>query len=357
MLLTETAAFRANPVKMASTRREPTSLASLSGALTEALVSHYGIDPAPLYEEAGLNPAMIGQAGVRYPFSRIARLWELALAATGDRSLGLVVGQHCRPTTMQILGFAWLASTTLERALDRWCRYHRIASTAGSVEWRDEGDCRVYRLRAAPGVRNIPIVVGEAGLAAILTMCRRASYPDLAPVWVRLRRPDPGQHERYVDFFHCPVSFDAGENAIAMRFEDLRRTLPAGNPDLAAGADRLLDRMMAEVDEGETTSRVRQLLVQHLSAGNLTEAEVARQLNRSVSTLQRDLRGEGTTFRQLLEGTRRDMAVRLLKNEGRSIGQTAFMLGYSDQSTFTRAFRRWHGMSPGQFVRDEPRAG
>jgi AraC-like DNA-binding protein len=341
---------------MASTRREPTSLASLSGALAEALINHYGIDPAPLYRAAGLDPALIGKAGVRYPFSKIARLWEISMEATGDASLGLVVGQHCRPTTMQILGFAWLASTTLERAMDRWCRYHRIASTAGSMEWRDEDDCRVYRLRAAPGVRNIPVVVGEAGLAAIINMCRRASYPDLTPVWVRLRRPDPGQHARYLDFFGCPVTFAAPENAIAMRLEDLRRPLPAGTPDLAADADRLLDRMMAEVDEGETTSRVRQLLVQHLSSGNLGEAEVARQLNRSVSSLQRDLRAEGTSFRRLLEGTRRDMAVRLLKNEGRSIGQTAFMLGYSDQSTFTRAFRRWHGVSPGRFVREAPGA-
>jgi AraC-like DNA-binding protein len=219
------------------------------------------------------------------------------------------------------------------------------------VEWRDEEDYRVYRLRAAPGLRNMPIVLGEAGLAAILTMCRRASYPHLAPVWVRLRRPDPGHHSRYVDFFRCPVSFSQPENAIALLLEDLERPLPAGNLDLAADADRLLDRMIAEVDEGETTSRVRELLVQHLSSGRLTEADVARRLHRSTSSLQRDLRAEGTTFRQLLEGTRRDMAERLLTSESRSIGQTAFMLGYSDQSTFTRAFRRWHGVSPGQFIR------
>ena len=323
----------------------------MSGALAEALVNHYGIDPVPLYEAAGLDPASIGKAGVRYPFSALRRLWAEAMEATEDPCLGLVAGQHCRPTTMQILGFAWLASTTLERAMERWARYHRVASTAAAVEWREEEDYRVYRLRAAVGLQNMPVVLGEAGLAAILTMCRRASYPDLAPVWVRLRRPDPGHHSRYVDFFRCPVSFSQPENAIALRMEDLERPLPAGNLDLARGADRLLDRMIAEVDEGETTSRVRELLVQHLSSGRLTEAKVASRLNRSTSSLQRDLRAEGTTFRQLLEGTRRDMAERLLTSESRSIGQTAFMLGYSDQSTFTRAFRRWHGISPGQFVR------
>lgn len=327
----------------------------MSGALAEALREHYGIDPAPLYAAAGLDTASIAKGGARYRLSQIGQVWESAMEATGDPCLGLVAGQHCRPTTMQVLGFAWLASSTLERAMDRWARYHRIASTAGAVEFRDEEDYRVYRLRAAPGVRNIPIVMGEAGLAAILTMCRRASFPELAPVWIRLVRPDPGQESRYVEFFRCPVSFGAAENAIAMRLTDLQRPLPAGNLDLAEDADRLLERMMIEVDEGETTARVRALLVQHLSSGKMTESEVARQLNRSTSSLQRDLRSEGTTFRQLLEATRRDMAVRLLTSESRSIGQTAFMLGYSDQSTFTRAFRRWHDVSPGQFVRENPR--
>jgi len=323
----------------------------MSGALAEALINHYGIDPAPLYRQVGLDPDSIGKAGVRYPFSQLRDLWHGAMELTGDPCVGLVAGEHCRPTTLQILGFAWLASTSLERALDRWCRYHRIASTAASVETRDEEDYRVYRLRAAPGVRGMPVVLGEAGLAALLTMCRRASYPDFAPVWVHIKRPDPGQMSRYLDVFRCPVAFSAGENAIALRLDELRRPLPAGNLDLAKGADRLLDRMMVDIDEGQTTTRVRALLVQHLSSGRITEGEIAGMLNRSTSSLQRDLRAEDTTFRKLLEETRQNMANRLLKGEKRSIGQTAFMLGYSDQSTFTRAFRRWHGVSPGQFVK------
>lgn len=352
MLLPVHSAFRAKRVNMSlPRRREPSSLASMSGALAEALINHYGIDPVPLYRQAGLDPESIGKAGVRYPFSQLRDLWHAAMEATGDPCVGIVAGEHCRPTTLQILGFAWLASTSLERALDRWCRYHRIASTAASVETRDESDYRVYRLRAAPGVRGMPVVLGEAGLAALLTMCRRASYPDFAPVWVRIKRPDPGQMDRFVEVFGCPVEFDAGENAIALKLEDLRRTLPAGNLDLATGADRLLDRMMEEVDEGPTTARVRALLIRHLSSGRVTEGEIAGMLNRSTSSLQRDLRAEGTTFRKLLEATRQNMADRLLKSENRSIGQTAFMLGYSDQSTFTRAFRRWHGVSPGQFVK------
>ena len=137
----------------AATRKEPTSLASMSGALAETLFRHYGIDPGPLYERAGLDPAMIGRAGARYPYLALRRLWDEAMRATGDPCLGLVVGQNLRAGSSQVLGFAWLASSTLEDALDRWVRYHRVASTAVVMERGDEdgeggmlcGHCAVTR--------------------------------------------------------------------------------------------------------------------------------------------------------------------------------------------------------------------
>ena len=302
-------------------RKEPTSLASMSGALAETLERHYDVDPRPLYLRAGLDPAMIGKAGARYPFSALRRLWKEAAAATGDECLGLVVGQHLRPGNTQVLGFAWLASSTLEEALDRWLRYHRVASTAAEFRRRDEGDVAIFSLDAARGVRPLPLQLGEAGLAALVTMCRRASTDDFAPLWVRLRRPDPGQLDRYLHWFRAPVQFAAPENSMGLRLQDIRQPLPAGNPDLAQEADKWLARMLAQVDEAEVVGQVRELLTQLLSSGHGTEKEIARRMNRSVSSLQRDLRREGTNFRSLLEETRRRLAERLLRDEGRSIGQ------------------------------------
>jgi AraC-like DNA-binding protein len=334
-------------------RNEPTSLASMSGALAETLERHYGVDPRPLYVRAGLDPGMIGKAGARYPFCALRKLWQEAAEATGDPCLGLVVGRHLRPGNTQVLGFAWLASSTLEEALDRWLRYHRVASTAAVFRRRVEHDLAVYSFDAARGVNPLPVMLGEASLAALVAMCRRASTEDFSPLWVRLRRPDPGQRIRYEEWFQAPVEFGAAENAIALKIVDIRQPLPAGNPELAGAADKWLARMLVQVDEAEVVGQVRELLTQLLSSGHATEREIASRLNRSVSSLQRDLRKEGTSFRTLLEETRHRLAEKLLSGEGRSIGQVAFLLGYSDQSTFTRAFRRWTGRSPGQYLREE----
>lgn len=334
-------------------RNEPTSLASMSGALAETLERHYGVDPRPLFIRAGLDPSMIGKAGARYPFSALRNLWQEAAQCTGDPCLGLVVGRHLRPGNTQVLGFAWLASSTLEDALDRWLRYHRVASTAAVFQRRAEHGLAVYSFDAAGGVEPFPIMLGEASLAALIAMCRRASTEDFAPIWVRLKRPDPGQRLRYEEWFRAPVEFGAGENAIALQIVDIRQPLPAGNPELAGEADKWLARMLAQVDEAEVVAKVRELLTQLLSSGNATEREIAHRLNRSVSSLQRDLRKEGTNFRNLLEETRRGLAEKLLTDEGRSIGQAAFLLGYSDQSTFSRAFRRWTGKSPGRYLKEE----
>jgi AraC-like DNA-binding protein len=221
---------------------------------------------------------------------------------------------------LQVLGFAWLASSTLEDALDRWVRYHRVASTAVVMERGDEDGTAIYSLTPAAGFGGQSIVLGEAGLAALVALCRRASTDGFTPVWVSLTRADPGQRSRYEDWFRAPIAFEAGANAMALRHEDIRRRLPAGNEDLAAEADRWLARMLAQVDQGQTTVRVRELLSQLLSSGGTTADEVARRLNRSVSSLQRDLRREGTTFRAVIEETRQTLARRLLREEGRSIG-------------------------------------
>ncbi len=334
-------------------RREPTSLASMSGALAETLERHYGIDPTPLYVRAGLDPRMVGRAGARYPYSALRNLWEEAMRATDDPCLGLVVGQNLRPGSSQVLGFAWLASSTLEDALDRWVRYHRLASTAIVMARRDEGETAIFTLKPATGLASPSVFLGEAGLSALVSLCRRAATDDFSPVWVRLARPDPGQRDRYEHWFRSPIEFSAGVNEMALRHDDIRRRLPAGNKDLAEEADRWLARMLARLEQGETAARVGELLSQLMSSGRTTAEEVARRLNRSVSSLQRDLRAEGTSYRSVMEETRHTLARRLLREEGRSIGQVAFLLGYADQSTFTRAFRRWTGMSPGQFVREE----
>ena len=91
------------------------------------------------------------------------------------------------------------------------------------------------------------------------------------------------------------------------------------------------------------------MLIQMLPSGKADQDTVANRLYRSTSTLQRQLTAEGTNYRDILESTRRSLAEHYLREGGYSQAEIAFMIGFSDQSNFARAFKRWTGMSPGQF--------
>ena len=112
----------------------------------------------------------------------------------------------------------------------------------------------------------------------------------------------------------------------------------------------MLDRYLREMDAGDFSNKVRQALAQSLPSGRVTEEDVAQRLNRSVSSLQRHLRAEGTGYRHILERTRERLAREYLSSGQHPIAEVAYLLGYADQSTFTRAFKRWTGMSPGAYV-------
>jgi AraC-like DNA-binding protein len=317
--------------------REPSSLASLTGALWETLVSKESID-----DRAG-----------RVPISNIRRLWDAAVAVTGDPHIGLSVGRMIRPVTANALGFAWLASSTLGEALDRQVRYFDVLTTFFDL---DLEPCDEQTVLLVAPIRGVPLLPTSADMAFATTvaMCRMSSTPTFAPVQVQFRKrvDDAPNRARYQSYYRCPLVFGAARDALFFSNSSLREPLPSSNADLARESEKLLDRYLRDMETGDTASAVRRQLVNMLPSGQATEEEVAQRLNRSVSSLQRYLRAEGTRYRDILDRTREDLAREYLQSREHPIAEVAYLLGYSDQSTFTRAFKRWTGVSPGAFLQE-----
>jgi AraC-like DNA-binding protein len=119
---------------------------------------------------------------------------------------------------------------------------------------------------------------------------------------------------------------------------------------LAAGADRMAARYIEGMTANSVATTVRALLLKAMPSGNLEQDGIARSLNQSASTLQLRLREEGTSYQRLLDATRRDMALEYLKEGRHSLAEITFLLGFADQSNFTRAFRRWTGRTPRHYL-------
>jgi AraC-like DNA-binding protein len=146
------------------------------------------------------------------------------------------------------------------------------------------------------------------------------------------------------------VVSDSDHVAIVFGAARVAEPLVSGNAELAAEADRIAARCIEQLAPESTAARVGALILKALSSGEVDQDRIARALNQSPSTLQRRLRAEGTNYQHLLDATRRELALHYLKDGRHSLAEITFLLGFADQSNFTRAFRRWTGETPRQFL-------
>ncbi len=184
-------------------------------------------------------------------------------------------------------------------------------------------------------------------MSLVLRSCRKIRGARFSPDAVWLTREQPLNTSVYEAFFGCPVSFGSGVYKMRFQRADVDAPLPWGNVELAIANDRIVQQHLAKLNTASVTQRLNALLVRELHTGLRTQADCARALGMSVRSLQRSLSDEQTSFREVLELVRYSLAERYLRTEPRpSLTEIAFMLGFSESSSFSRAYSRWTGCPP-----------
>lgn len=329
---------------------EPTTLASITALLAHSLRKEYGIDPEPIFLQVGLPLTPPESPQLRYPLAKIRELWDLSREASGDDAIGLKTGQYAKPMHFYAFGYSWLASSSLLGAMQRLTRYIQLMSTA-SVEISLTETRDSYALTTVfPDASNSPPKEGiDCGMTAVLALCDVVAEKEIRPLRVELTCPATVHPEAYRDALRAPIQFNAEIGTFHFDKEVLRAPLPHGTPDVAKATDRIAEQYIETLDPRKVASQVRQLLVSLLPSGRADQDLVSSRLNRSTSTLQRQLKGEDTSYRVVLESTQRRLAETYLRDKKHSHAQIAYLLGFSDQSNFSRAFKRWTSLSPRKF--------
>jgi AraC-like DNA-binding protein len=328
---------------------DPTTLSSVARLIGETLHKDYRIDPAPLFQDCRIDPGKFGKPGSRVPFSKMNVLWRLAAEASADAGFGIKVGCRVTPGDFYVLGHAWLASETLHGAFRRLVRFMKVLSTArSSLEIRDRDDsCILIETYSNRLMLPQPAAM-DAGFAALLRMCDFVTATPVRPRRVILPRMVNGRGVDYPAVLGCPVEF--GEVEVwEFATNDVETKLAGSIPEVVDAVEIIANEYLSSLDEGNVAREVREMLMQMMPSGRSDQETVAKRLFRSRSTLQRQLVAEGTSYRHILESTRRSLAEKYLRSDDYSQAEVAFMLGFADQSNFARAFRRWTGMTPGEF--------
>ena len=186
-------------------------------------------------------------------------------------------------------------------------------------------------------------------MAVFLRMCRITAGNHIDPVRLDLTHSRPACGDEFERVFRSAVEFNAVDNRLCFDRAVVETSLPTANPELARINDLAVIDYLARFDRENTSMQVRTRIIELLPAGTPRQASIARELNISLRSMQRNLKLEGTSFNELLDNTRRELAMHYIRETHRHLGEIAYLLGFSEPSSFTRAFRRWTGVTPQQF--------
>jgi len=196
-----------------------------------------------------------------------------------------------------------------------------------------------------------PGVVGtdhiyDTAVAIAFNVMRELCGPGWAPTEVLFCHSKPRDIRPFRRFFRAPLRFDAEQTALVFPAAWLRHSLAGANPRLRDILEAEIDRLEEQLAE-DLPDRLRSVLRNLLVSGRGSMAEVAQLFALHRRTLNRRLHAEGVTFKQLVEEVRFEIAHQLLRDTHMPLANIAALLDYADAASFTRAFRRWSGTTPG----------
>jgi hypothetical protein len=251
-----------------------TSLATI-GQIAWRLLEMHRIDAAPLFAEQGLGREMLQDPNARILVAKWDALMQRAVQLDPAPGFALVAAKCWHPSNLGPLGYAWLSSTTLRSGLQRVMRYWKLIGERSSLRLEESaGRTRIVLTTNCPD-EVISGLVADFTLSVLFSMCRMNRGDDLQAVELGMRYVWPGEQEAYERHFACPVVCGAAEDWLTLHTADLDAPLPTANKEVAATLDRILAEQLAHLDRTNVVARCKASLLEQLSEGELSEADMA----------------------------------------------------------------------------------
>lgn len=333
----------------AETGRQSTISVLVLHALASA-VERMGVASATFLRAAQLSPSQLAATDARLPRSEIFRACELALDLTGDPALGLHWAESLSQGTFAPVSHLMVHSGSLRQGLDSLTHFYRLLCDEPYhqiVELDNEVTVRCVRLDGESlRVRRFCSEMMTAGFFQLIRQFSAHARVER----VSFEYAAPAHHAEYNRFFGVEVSFEQPYTGLVCDRALLDLPAPLKNDDVHAALHSLAERRLSRITEQTPYAhRVRELLVQHPSPSRTDMTTVARALGMSVRSLRRRLADEAQTFNAIATEALTVVAKHLLQDDRRTIQETAYELGFSDTSTFHRAFKRWTGATPSAY--------
>lgn len=334
------------------TTNDTLSIASVNLVLFAA--RQHGANAEVLARAAGISPAQLTDPAGRVLIRQVQALWREIVATTGDPNIALQLGEIINPVAIGVLAFVMMHSPTLGRAFDKLCQYQDIACEGIRTTGRLESVGGKERFVLSLHITSADIIYPEYALNSEFSVYQSAMRAltghriTADEVWFSYPRPtDTREHERV--FAPARLTFDAPETAMVLDAALLDFPVLNANPGLSILFEKHANDILDRLKTPSLSSRVKLEIVTMMKGEEPTLTTVADRLAMGVRTLQLHLKDAGTTYQQLLDEVRKDLAISHLREPNFSSTDIAYLLGFAESSVFFRSFKKWTGQTPGAF--------
>lgn len=294
---------------------------------------------------AGVEADELSYPYDRIPLSKNQKLWRAIESASQLPNIGLRIGEMVKPSHFQLFAVTLMHCSNLEDAFIKSMRYTRVLSDGGHYFLEKESELALCYEPADASFSRHQV---DAVLALLHSFSSWLACRKIPIVRVEMRHQQPESIEDYERIFNAPLVFSASRNALIFDPALLEEPLSLGDQNLAQMHEQMLETQLALLQQLNTAALVRHYL-RVADTLAIDREQLAAQLNMSGRSLQRKLKESQVSFQQLLDEERFERAKHLMQQKDYSLTDISAELGFSESSVFSRAFRRWSGVTPLEF--------
>lgn len=310
----------------------------------------YGINKEEALKLACIDPSILKSPDNRLTSDEVNRIIQEAVRLTNNENIGLCHGELLSKGFSNILGYILMNCRTLGEAAEKYCKYEKIVDETSITNIKIEGSFAVLSNTTIDNVLASNRQFSDFKISGIFSYINLLIGKRIVLNEVYFTHRKPKDISEYQRIFKCPVSFEETTNALVFDCRLLNLPIIEPNTDLLLLFEKKAQETLKAFENNETyTKKVTSIILKEMKGDIPSIDTVAKRLAMSVRNLQIYLKREGTSYTRLVNEIRKDMAVNYLKDKNVSIGEVAYILGFSETSTFYRAFKKWTSFTPSEF--------
>lgn len=308
-----------------------------------------GIDADAVFRRVGLRPERLADPELTFSHAAQIEFWAAAETVSGDPDVGLTVGQYMRPRSGNVLQYLYLTSRDFGTGIRRALEYQRLQSDAADNRLGRDAAGAYLAIRSREPEVNRARHLMECRVCGMIAFFRTVTDGEFAPARIELMCDPPADIARRERLFGCPVVYGRDENRLYFDPRLLRRRSRHAEPELFEVTERIARERLERIRHRDFVEPVRRALAELLPLARADLDHVADYLGLTPAQVRARLASAGTNFSRELSRHRRRLACDLLADSDARIDDIVRITGFSEPSTFYRAFKRWKGETPLQY--------